>query len=140
MLAIDWLHFSPWSAIAGGAMIGLAAGLMMLINGRILGVSGILGGLFWAKSGWRFAFLAGLLLCPFLYDYLFGLPAVEISLETGQLLLAGVLVGFGSRLGSGCTSGHGVCGLSRGSKRSLFAVACFMGSAMLTLFVSRYIL
>lgn len=135
--------FTPLSALAGGALIGLAAALLLLFNGRIAGISGILGGIVGATSrevAWRAAFIIGLLLSPLVYVASGrNLPALTIDGSVGTLLVAGLLVGFGTRLGSGCTSGHGVCGLARGSRRSLVATAVFMTTAFLTVFVVRHI-
>ena len=139
-MIINWTHFSPWAALLGGALIGLAASLMILLNGRVLGVSGIVGGLHLAKSGWRFAFVAGILSAPIAYQLLFGLPLSVVDTSNWLIVLAGLLVGFGSRLGSGCTSGHGVCGLARFSPRSLVAVASFMAAGFITVYVIRHIL
>lgn len=135
--------FTPWSALIGGALIGLAAALLLLLNGRIAGVSGIVGGLLASGNDdrrWRLAFLAGLPLGAWLYGAASGtgLPAVEASLPL--LVAGGLLVGFGTRLGGGCTSGHGVCGISRFSRRSIVATLLFMGSAGVTVFVVRHVL
>lgn len=114
-MTIDWQHFTPYSALAGGAIIGAAVALLLLFNGRIAGISGITGGLLSAggrERGWRAAFLGGLLISPWLYAAAAALPSAEIAAGSGGLAVAGLLVGVGTRLGSGCTSGHGVCGLS----------------------------
>ena len=143
-MTIDWNHFTPFSALLGGLLIGLSAALMVLLKGRIAGISGIVGGLLQHPSryeaGWRIAFIAGLLLAPWLYQHFAQLPAPQLQTGWMPQLLAGLLVGFGSRLGSGCTSGHGVCGLSRLSPRSLAATLTFMGSGMVTVFVSRHLI
>lgn len=135
--------FTPVSALAGGAMIGTSTALFLLLNGRIAGISGILGGLLAPLSretGWRAAFVAGLVLAPFAYAGLGGsLPPVTVEASFPLLILAGLLVGFGSRLGAGCTSGHGVCGIGRGSPRSLAATGTFMATAILTVFVARHL-
>ena len=135
--------FTPVSALAGGAMIGASAALFLLLNGRIAGISGILGGLLAPPSretGWRAAFVAGLVLAPFAYAGLSGrLPPVTVGASFPLLILAGLLVGFGARLGAGCTSGHGVCGLGRGSPRSLAATGTFMAIAVLTVLVARHL-
>ncbi|MGU3656910.1 YeeE/YedE family protein [Methylobacterium fujisawaense] len=135
--------FTPVSALAGGAMIGAAAALFLLLNGRIAGISGILGGLLAPPSretGWRAAFVAGLVLAPVAYAGLGGsLPPVTIGASFPLLILAGLLVGFGSRLGAGCTSGHGVCGIGRGSPRSLAATGTFMAVAVFTVLVMRHL-
>jgi uncharacterized protein len=140
---IDWVAFTPGSALAGGALIGLAAGLFVLANGRIAGISGIVGGLLqWQPGdrGWRVAFLAGMLLAPLAYLAVTGLPEIRIEAGLPLLVLAGLIVGFGTRLGAGCTSGHGVCGLSRLSPRSLVATLAFMGTGFATVFVVRHLL
>ena len=124
-------------------MIGASAALFLLLNGRIAGVSGVLGGLInpaGSEIGWRLAFLAGLFVAPLLYVALGGvLPLLEVTSSIWLLIVAGLIVGFGSRLGAGCTSGHGVCGIGRGSPRSLAATAVFMGTAIVTVFVARYV-
>lgn len=136
--------FTPWSGLAGGLLIGLAATLLLAFNGRIAGISGILSALVerWsAESGWKFAFLLGLVLGPFAYAMVFGAPAaLTLQAEGPGLVIAGLLVGFGTRLGSGCTSGHGVCGIARGSARSITATAVFIASAMATVFVLRHLI
>lgn len=137
-------NFTPVSAFIGGVMIGGSAALLLVLNGRIAGISGILGGLLQMKQtdiGWRIAFLTGLLLAPLTYTAVAGaLPPVEINASVGQLVVAGLLVGFGTRLGTGCTSGHGVCGIGRGSRRSIVATAVFMTAAILTLLVTRHLM
>ncbi|MBA9070547.1 hypothetical protein FHR71_004316 [Methylobacterium sp. RAS18] len=136
--------FTPLSATLGGVMIGAAAALFLLLNGRIAGISGILGGLLAPPShetGWRATFLAGLVLAPLVYVGLGGsLPPVTVDASFPLLVVAGLLVGFGARLGAGCTSGHGVCGIGRGSPRSLAATGTFMAVAILTVFVTRHLL
>ncbi|OHV17694.1 YeeE/YedE family protein [Methylorubrum extorquens] len=136
--------FTPLSATLGGVMIGAAAALFLLLNGRIAGISGILVGLLAPPSretGWRAAFLAGLVLTPLVYAGLGGsLPPVTVDASFPLLVVAGLLVGFGARLGAGCTSGHGVCGIGRGSPRSLAATGTFMAVAILTVFVTRHLL
>lgn len=135
-------EFTPLSALAGGALIGLAAALLLLANGRIAGISGILGGAAGppdANTGWRVAFIAGLLLGALGIIHL--LPAsgdVALQASTPMLIIGGLLVGFGTRLGNGCTSGHGVCGLARGSRRSIVATVVFFAVALLTVFVLRH--
>ncbi|WP_324020623.1 YeeE/YedE family protein [Pantoea sp. JZ29] len=132
---IDLDHFTPIQSLAGGLLIGAAAGLLVLFCGRIAGISGILGGLLKRQSAdkpWRFAFIAGLVLSPLVFQLFSALPAIDIDASWVRLVLAGLLVGLGARLGSGCTSGHGVCGLSRLSPRSLVATLVFMLTAMLT--------
>jgi uncharacterized membrane protein YedE/YeeE len=142
-MTIDWINFTPWLSLAGGLLIGIAAALFLLFNGRIAGISGILGGLLEfpkGDSGWRAAFLTGLLISPLLYRVLIEPPVIRVETDTGWLIVAGILVGFGTRLGSGCTSGHGVCGLSLGSRRSIVATAVFMGTGMATVYIVRHIL
>jgi uncharacterized membrane protein YedE/YeeE len=135
--------FTPFSAIAGGAPIGLSAAILWVANGRIAGISGILGGLLAplnADFPWRAAFVAGILLAPLLYRASGGtLPDLATPASLAVVLVAGVLVGFGTRLGSGCTSGHGVCGLARLSPRSLAATGVFMIAAAVTVYVVRHI-
>ena len=133
----DWNHFTPWTALAGGALIGLAAVLLALLNGRIAGISGILAGLLRPVRGewpWRLAFIGGLMGATLLVAR----PEIHIEASTPMLVVAGLLVGFGTRLGSGCTSGHGVCGLSRLSMRSLVATLLFMMAAIVTNFLVRH--
>jgi uncharacterized protein len=135
--------FTPLSATLGGLMIGTSAALFLLLNGRIAGISGILGGLLARPSretGWRITFLAGLVLAPLAYAGLGGsLPPVTVATSFPLLVLAGLLVGFGARLGAGCTSGHGVCGIGRGSPRSLAATGICMAVAIATVFVTRHL-
>ncbi|SDU05239.1 YeeE/YedE family protein [Geopseudomonas guangdongensis] len=140
---IDWASFTPWSALAGGILLGLASGLFVLANGRIAGISGLLGSLFNPQAGGRLdslLFVLGLLLAPWLWQAFAALPAIEMQVGVPALLLAGLLVGFGARLGAGCTSGHGICGLSRLSPRSLVATLCFMASGFASVFVVRHLL
>ncbi|MDB5859925.1 MAG: sulfur transport family protein [Ramlibacter sp.] len=142
-MTIDWNQFTPWASLAGGLLLGLAAALFILLNGRVLGISGILGGLLRPRqgdTGWRLAFLAGLLLAPALWS-LFAAPvAPRFPAGPAMLVLAGLLVGWGTREGSGCTSGHGVCGLARLSPRSLVATLAFMASGFASVFVVRHVL
>ena len=141
-MAIDWAHFTPLSALLGGALIGIAAAMFLLWNGRIAGISGILGGLLRPKTGdlaWRFAFLAGLILAPVIYRLFAPMPALQITASTGMLIVAGLLVGIGTRYGAGCTSGHGVCGISRLSPRSIVATLVFMAAGFATVFVTRHL-
>lgn len=142
-MLIDWNHFTPWASLAGGILLGLASALFVLVNGRILGISGILGGLLKPKGGdvaWRLAFVLGLLAAPMLYAALHGSWEVRIEAGWGTVVAAGLLVGIGTRYASGCTSGHGVCGLSRLSPRSLVATLAFMGMGFATVFVVRHLL
>jgi hypothetical protein len=142
-MQIDWSVFTPGAALAGGALIGLAAALFVLLNGRIAGISGVLGGLLRPASGdvgWRVAFLAGLIGAPWVYALFQALPVPRIDASTASLVAAGLLVGIGTRYGAGCTSGHGVCGLSRLSPRSLVATGAFMAAGFATVFVLRHLL
>ena len=142
-ITIDWPNFTPWTALAGGALIGLAASLLILLNGRIAGISGILGGLLRPGPGeiaWRAAFLIGLVAAPWLYVLAAPLPSVRIDVSEGMLIAAGLLVGLGTRYGAGCTSGHGVCGLSRLSVRSLAATTGFMAAGFATVYVVRHLI
>ncbi|GGE34694.1 hypothetical protein GCM10007421_05650 [Halopseudomonas oceani] len=141
-MSIDWAAFTPWSALLGGALIGAAAALLMLFNGRIAGISGLVGRLLTpqAGNGEALLFVLGLLLAPWLYMALAGEINVQVEAGPVALIVAGLLVGFGARLGSGCTSGHGVCGLSRLSPRSLVATLSFMGAGFITVFVLRHLL
>jgi uncharacterized protein len=136
--------FTPVSGLVGGLLIGLAVTLMMLLNGRIAGISGIVGGLVNPKAddaGWRLAFVVGLLLGALAYIMAVGGQApVEVLAPPPAILIGGLLVGFGTRLGSGCTSGHGLCGLARLSRRSMVATAVFFCVAMLTVFLTRHVL
>lgn len=141
-MTIDWNAFTPWSALLGGVLIGVAAAMFALLNGRIAGISGVLGSLLKpvrGDRGWRAAFILGLVGAPLLYSLFSEVPAVQIDASYGVLIAAGLLVGIGTRYGSGCTSGHGVCGLSRLSLRSLAATATFMGAGFLTVFVLRHL-
>ena len=140
---IDWTQFTPWSALIGGIVIGLSAVLLALSHGRVAGISGILGGLIRPMSGdlaWRVAFIGGLLLAPWAWRWWAPLPEIRVDASPLALVMAGLLVGMGTRYGSGCTSGHGVCGLSLGSARSLIATLCFMGTGFLTVYVVRHLL
>lgn len=137
-------HFTPISALIGGLLIGVAAALMLLLKGRIAGISGILGGLLHPSAGdasWRVLFLVGMLSAPLAYLLWTGhLPQVNATTSYRTLVIAGLLVGFGTRLGSGCTSGHGVCGLARRSPRSIGATVTFMSMGAVTVFVMRHLL
>jgi len=140
---IDWNAFTPYASLAGGALIGLAAALLVLLNGRIAGISGVLGGLLQPVKGdisWRAAFLLGLAAAPAVYALFTSVPSLHIDAGWGGLVVAGLLVGVGTRYASGCTSGHGVCGLSRLSPRSVVATAVFMGAGFVTVFVMRHVL
>jgi uncharacterized protein len=159
-MSVDMEAFTPMAALAGGALIGLAAAMFLLFNGRIAGISGIVGGLLRPKSGdvhWRLAFIAGLLAAPVLYQWIVLWPAShllaaseyagwamvtlhQIDASALTLIVAGLLVGVGTRYASGCTSGHGVCGLSRFSVRSLVATLTFMAAGFATVFVIRHLI
>jgi uncharacterized protein len=137
-------NFTPFSGLVGGLLIGLAAALLLLLNGRISGISGIVGGLLAPKSsdaGWRVVFVVGLLLGAFIYMLATG-GTIPVTMQASLpvLVVAGLLVGFGTHLGSGCTSGHGVCGIARLSKRSIVATSVFFGVAMLTVFLTRHVI
>ena len=143
MMTIDWNNFTPWTSLAGGILLGLASAIFILVNGRILGISGIVGGLLRPKSGdvgWRLAFVLGMLVAPLLYLLVADPVAVRIDAGWATLVIAGLLVGVGTRFGSGCTSGHGVCGLSRLSPRSLVATLAFMGAGFVTVYLIRHLL
>lgn len=142
-MLIDLSHFTPVQSLAGGLIIGLAAAVLLLFNGRIAGISGILGALLSQPIkdyAWRLAFLAGLVGAPVI-AHLAGMELVTDSQAGwGEILVAGFLVGIGTRYASGCTSGHGVCGLSRGSKRSLVATLTFMAAGFITVFIQRHLM
>jgi uncharacterized membrane protein YedE/YeeE len=142
-MTIDWIHFTPGMSLLGGVLIGISSALFVLANGRIAGISGIIGGLLSRGSGdraWRLAFLLGLIAAPAAIFALTGPVNATIEANTEILVIAGLLVGIGTRYGAGCTSGHGVCGLSRLSPRSLVATLAFMGSGMAIVFVMRHLL
>jgi hypothetical protein len=143
-MQIDWLAFSPGPALLGGILLGVAAALYVILHGRILGISGIVSGLLSPKEGdiyWRLSLVLGLLSAPFLGIFLFDLHTRSvIDADWTAIIIAGLLVGFGASYGSGCTSGHGVCGLSRLSPRSLVATISFMSAGFLMVFVIRHIL
>lgn len=144
-MTIDLDHFTPWLSLTGGVLIGLAALLLMALNGRVMGVSGILGGLLAnqpapGERGWRLAFILGTILGPVLV-----MAATSSSVEIRPvasgfwLMLAGLIVGLGTAIGSGCTSGHGICGLARFSPRSMVAVGTFMAAAVITVYALRHL-
>ena len=147
-MLIDWSNFTPWTALAGGALIGLASAIFVLFNGRIAGISSIIGGLIKPRAinlsisdaGWRIAFIAGLVLAPLIWQLFSALPNIQIDTSTSLLIAAGLITGFGTRYGSGCTSGHGVCGISRLSPRSMLATLIFMSFGFLTVYISRHLL
>ena len=142
---LDWAHFTPWSSLTGGIVLGIASALFILINGRILGISGILGGLLPPKVGdttWRIAFLLGMFAAPTVFHAVVPaeyVTAPRIEATEWMIVVAGLLVGVGTRYASGCTSGHGVCGLSRLSPRSLVATASFMSAGFVTVYVVRHL-
>lgn len=136
-MIIDSAAFTPVSAALGGLMIGIAVAVLLLFNGRIAGISGIFANMFTKQSGWRIAFIAGLAGALWVYRLFAGQPDVVIAADYPLLIVAGLLVGFGTRLGNGCTSGHGICGMARLSKRSFAAVAVFMVSAFLTVWLMK---
>lgn len=140
-MTIDWAHFTPWASLAGGLMIGAAVAMFVLLNGRVAGVSGIVGGLLWPRPGeigWRLAFIGGLLVAPAVMRLFASLPSPRIEAGFGTLIVAGLAVGIGTSYGAGCTSGHGVCGISRLSPRSFAATAVFMLAGMATVFAVRH--
>jgi uncharacterized membrane protein YedE/YeeE len=145
-MTIDWLHFTPGLSLVGGILLGLASAAFILINGRILGISGILGGLLSPRAGdvgWRIAFLLGMAVSPWVASQIFPegwMEAPRIEAGYAAIAIAGLLVGFGTRYGSGCTSGHGVCGLSRLSPRSLVSTLTFMGLGFATVYVVRHLI
>jgi len=141
-MTIDWAHFTPASALAGGALIGLAAALLILGLGRVMGAAGIVGGALAiddADAPWRWSLIVGLVLSPLIARVLWGVAQPIFAAPWLALVASGLLVGFGARLGSGCTSGHGVCGLARLSPRSFAATGIFMATAFLTVFVVRHV-
>lgn len=144
-MTIDWAHFTPWASLLGGILLGLASAMFILLNGRILGISGILGGLMSPRLGdigWRISFFLGMAAAPAVFAWLAPadfLSAPRIDASYSLIVVAGLLVGLGTRYGSGCTSGHGVCGLSRLSPRSLVATLTFMGAGFATVFVARHL-
>ena len=136
-------NFTPWGSLAGGILIGLSATILILMHGRVAGISGIVGGLLGPRKGdvsWRLAFLAGLIGAPLVYALFLPLPEVRAVAGPAGLVAAGLIVGIGTRYGSGCTSGHGVCGVSRMSPRSLAATAAFMLAGFATVFVLRHLI
>ncbi|NGZ83810.1 YeeE/YedE family protein [Duganella sp. SAP-35] len=133
-MTIDFLHFTPWPAFAGGVLIGLAAAILILVNGRIVGISGILGGLLRPNKGditWRLAFIAGIIMAAVIYSMFYALPETQVDASWVMLIVAGLLVGIGTRYASGCTSGHGVCGISRRSPRSIATTMIFMAAGFI---------
>lgn len=144
---MDIVNFTPWSALAGGVIIGLAATLLMALNGRIAGISGILGGLLPPANhltndiGWRIAFVIGLIGGGALFMAINGgTPPIFIEASLPVMVAAGLLVGYGTRLGSGCTSGHGVCGIGRASPRGLVSTMIYIGVAAVTVFITHHVI
>lgn len=141
-MTIDWQSFTPYSAMAGGVLLGAAAAMLLLFNGRIAGISGIIGGLFKlvaGDAGWRIAFIVGLTGAPSAYALFAKLPESRVDTGFAAIVIAGLLVGVGTRYGGGCTSGHGVCGLSRLSPRSLVATLAFMATGFASVYVIRHL-
>lgn len=142
-MIVDWAHFTPGYSLAGGILIGLAAAIFILFNGKIAGISGLLGSLLrpTKKDIWpQAAFVVGLILAPIVFAFVGSLPSIQIDANGTMLIIAGLLVGVGTRLGSGCTSGHGVCGLSRCSMRSFVATLAFMMAGFVTVFIIRHLI
>ena len=140
---IDWNNFTPWASLAGGLIIGVATACFLIFNGRVAGISGIVGGLSKLERGdvaWRVAFLGGLILSPVVFSTIARVPPVRMEASYPVLLVAGFLVGIGTRYGSGCTSGHGVCGLSRRSPRSVVATIAFMLAGFVTVYIVRHLI
>ena len=140
---INWTEATPINSLAGGMLIGVAVSILILFNGKIAGISGILGGVLKFKAedvGWRLLFLLGLLISPVIYSIFFALPKVTLYSGHWTVLTAGLLVGLGTRYGSGCTSGHGICGLSRLSVRSLVATITFMLAGIVTVFITHHLI
>lgn len=142
-MEINWSVFTPWEALAGGVVLGVSAAVLLLFAGRVAGISGIVAGLLW-RSGvgeyaWRLAFVIGLVGAPFVYGLFAVIPDAQIGTSTGLTIAAGLLVGFGTRLANGCTSGHGVCGIARLSLRSVVATVMFMATGFLTVYLMRHV-
>ena len=141
-MLIDFQAFTPWSALAGGVLIGVATAMFALLNGRIAGISSVIGGLLQPKKGdvaWRAVFVFGLIVTPLIVGLFSAPPAIQIDAGYPAIVLAGLLVGIGTRYGSGCTSGHGVCGVSRFSVRSIVATVTFMLAGIVTVYVLRHL-
>ncbi|MBI2790359.1 MAG: YeeE/YedE family protein [Gammaproteobacteria bacterium] len=142
-MMIDWAHFTPWLSFFGGILIGLAAVILLLFNGRIAGISGILGNLLQRgakEKSWQLCFILGLMAAPILYRFSHMIPTITIAANWITLIIAGLLVGIGTSMSGGCTSGHGVCGISRLSLRSIVATLCFMTAGFLIVYIMRHIL
>jgi len=144
-MTIDWNHFTPWASLGGGLLLGIASVAFILLNGRILGISGILGGLIPARTGdttWRLAFILGMFVSPLVMKMLAPadfLASPRIEANMGLIVVAGLLVGVGTRYGSGCTSGHGICGLSRLSPRSIVATCLFMLAGFISVYLIKHV-
>jgi len=141
-LTINWTDFTPWTSLAGGVLIGVAAAMFLLLNGRIAGISGIVGGLLARQRGdilWRLLFIAGLVAAPVIWGLFAALPPMKIESGYPMLVVAGLIVGISTRYGSGCTSGHGVCGIARLSPRSIVATLAFMSSGFVTVYLLRHV-
>ncbi len=142
-MTIDWSAFTPWASLTGGIMIGLAAAAFILLNGRIAGISGIIGPLMKPLKGdraWRILFVIGMVGAPLTWLAFSSLPEIRIDASYPMLIVAGLLVGISTRYGAGCTSGHGVCGISRLSPRSIVATLCFMATGFITVFIVRHLI
>lgn len=141
-MTINWTDFTPWTSLAGGVLIGVAAAMFLLLNGRIAGISGIVGGLLARQRGdilWRLLFIAGLVAAPVIWGLFAALPPMKIESGYPMLVVAGLIVGISTRYGSGCTSGHGVCGIARLSPRSIVATLAFMSSGFVTVYLLRHV-
>lgn len=140
------INFTPLPALLGGVLIGLAAAFLLLAQGRIAGISGIAGGIIYPEEkniSWRVVFVLGLILGGFIYQWLglgVGVQHIQAMVDTPLLIIGGLLVGIGTQIGTGCTSGHGICGLARRNPRSIVATLCFMGSAIVTVYIVRHLL
>ena len=142
-MLIDWHSFTPWTALAGGAVIGVAAAILLLFNGRIAGITGIAGDLIKPKQGdiaWRLAFIFGLIVSPVIWQLFSPLPRIQIDASNLLLAIAGLVVGISTRYSSGCTSGHGVCGIARLSPRSIIATLAYMATGFATVYVVRHLI
>ena len=146
-MTILWSEFTPWASLAGGLLVGLSAALLIALLGRVAGISGITGALLqlptWSSVkqwSWRLAFILGMVAAPLIWQLFAPLPAMEMPSNPIIIIVAGLLVGFGTRMGSGCTSGHGVCGISRLSLRSLAATLTFIATGAITVFVMRHVI
>ena len=141
-MTIDWAAFTPYASLFGGVLIGISAAMLVLLNGRVAGVSGIVGSLLRPTAGdvaWRVAFIVGLLSATLLATIVGRPPTITVSAGYPLLIVAGLLVGFGTRLAGGCTSGHGVCGISRFSMRSVVATLVFMVAGFVAVYLLRHV-